>query len=1105
MKLRVFYSFASLILFISLGLPANNSNLAWSIPFCNSNDKAGQMSVNEAMLNENLKEFISPKNTTRATFTQNNKLVWDSKGNYHSEVRYYMDDINFQLFLLETGLAYQFTNIYENEKDCKNLKSGASNINRTETFRIDIELIGANPNPIVSHANAVPENDKFALPYHKDINSYRKVTYHEIYPGIDWVIYTKDEQVKYDFIVKPGADPSLIRIRYNYQNSLIIDSDGSLLIRSQLGDIRENPPVSYQNELTVKTRFILKNDILTYEIGSYDKSKNLVIDPALLWSTYYGGTGYDRAMSCASDVAGNVYLAGFTSSTINIASGGYQNSYNSGTYDAYLVKFNSAGVRLWASYLGGNGDDRAYGCATDIFGNVYISGYTTSTANIAFNGFQNAATGLGNNFLSKFNTNGTLLWSTYYGGYYYGGGIPDPLAKCATDKSGNVYLSGTTFYTVGIASGGHQNTYSLNGDAYLVKFNPNGSRIWATYYGGNSTDLGLGVATDNSRNVYITGSTGSGNNIYAAGFQSIYGGGSYDSFLVKFDSAGVRQWGTYYGGTGTDGAYGCTTDQSGNVYICGVTNSYSNIASGGFQNTNIGNAANSEAFLVKFNSSGARLWGTYYGGTSVEIAHSCATDSLGNIYMTGVAGSGGLAYNGLPPYVGGGGCFLVKFFPDGSRHWGSYFGGPGGGEAYECTTGKYGNVYICGATTSTNQIAYNGHQNTNGTNTDGFLLKICDWIPISAISGNTLHCVGSPASFSIPPVPGAASYSWSLAPGWTSTSTVTNTLSAIPGLTGLIKVSAQNGCPGSGYAQTLSVTVYPTPTIVASSGTICAGSSITLTANGANTYSITGNSFAVSPSSTTSYTIIGTSAMGCQSTIGAVATVTVFPNPTIQVVASNNGTVCSGGTVTFIPTGAQTYTISGGTFTVTPNNTSIYTVTGTSGNGCVSQASSTVAVTVFSLPIIQITSTADTICAGSEVTLTATGASSFSWSNGSQLTTNPVIPLVSTIYTVTGISSDGCFGSALFKQHVILCTNLYSIIDQGALLKVYPNPTEGMIFVESQFGQEVRILSIDGRLLEKQILQPGKNSLNLMTYQAGIYYLLFENGQNKQRIELIKL
>src|ERR1051325_5523612 len=293
-----------------------------------------------------------------------------------------------------------------------------------------------------------------------------------------------------------------------------------------------------------------------------------------VWATYYGGTASDfgglfAGTYTATDANGNVYLAGTTQSTSGISYLGYQNSFGGGSGDGFLVKFDASGNRLWATYYGNNGDDRVRGLCLDNAGNVYLSGFTTSISGIASGGgFQNS----------------------------YGGGT---------------------------------------GDAFLVKFDANGNRIWSTYYGGTNDESGYGVTTDAAGNVYLTGESVSTNGISYLGFQNM-NGGSYDAFLVKFDANGNRIWATYYGGTGAEFAFDAVTDAGGNVYLVGETSSATAIASGGFQNT-YGGAY--DGFLVKFNASGARQWATYYGGSPSDCISGVCIDNAGRIYCSGQTGS----------------------------------------------------------------------------------------------------------------------------------------------------------------------------------------------------------------------------------------------------------------------------------------------------------------------------------------------------------------------------------------------------------------------------------------------------------------------------------
>ncbi len=167
-----------------------------------------------------------------------------------------------------------------------------------------------------------------------------------------------------------------------------------------------------------------------------------------------------------------------------------------------------------------------------------------------------------------------------------------------------------------IASGGHDNTFGGGAgsiDAFLVKFNANGVRQWATFYGGVGNERGYSTATDGTGNVYLTGYTVSTTDIATPGSHDTSFGGMVDAFLVKFNASGVRQWGTYYGGTGDETGYCAVVDCSGNVYLAGETTSTTNIATTGSHDNSFGGGTY-DAFLVKFNINGVRQWATYYGG-----------------------------------------------------------------------------------------------------------------------------------------------------------------------------------------------------------------------------------------------------------------------------------------------------------------------------------------------------------------------------------------------------------------------------------------------------------------------------------------------------------
>lgn len=442
---------------------------------------------------------------------------------------------------------------------------------------------------------------------------------------------------------------------------------------------------------------------------------NLSAQDTRIWSTYYGGIGIDESHCVTTDNLGNIYLAGQTDSPNGISSGGFQDSIG-GLTDAYLVKFDALGNRLWATYYGGINDEDDIRVATDTLGNVYLAGWTYSDSAIASGGFQNIYGGLGDAFLVKFDAAGNRLWATYYGGSAIENGL-----GVSTDISGNVYLTGLSYSTSNIASGGFQNSMAGIFDAFLVKFDSSGNRIWATYYGGIDQEVGQSVVTDISGNVFISGWTKSASGIASGGFQNTFGG-LLDAFLVKFDSTGNHLWSTYYGGTGQDFGWSISADLSGNICLAGWTQSISNIASGGFQNTYGGNT---DGFLVKFNGSGVRQWATYYGGPDPEETEDVAIDPSGNIYLAGdTYSASGIASGGFQNnLLGTENEFVVKFDSIGSRLCATYYGQMHD-EYGKVAVDDYGSVYLVGMTESVSGIASSGFQNTFGGGLyDAYLVK----------------------------------------------------------------------------------------------------------------------------------------------------------------------------------------------------------------------------------------------------------------------------------------------------------------------------------------------------------------------------------------------
>lgn len=672
----------------------------------------------------------------RSGFEENKGQVYDTDGNEAQYVDFVLNRGNLSLYLLHGGgMAWQFKHalpaddgdeLHTNPMLEKLIGPGHDadrmprRALRYESYRMDVVLEDANPAPVVRTEGRSTDYTNY---YHRnalEVFHYEKVIYEGVYPGIDWVIYTHEAGVKYDFIVHPGADPALIQMRFSDHETLYLDTAGNLVQGNRLGEIVEKAPLSYQHGRVVESRFVLEGDVLGFEIGDYNTEEVLTIDPERIWSTYYGAFAMDQGFACTADGLGNVYLAGTTASTNNIAFSGFQN-FLAGDGNAFLVKFNSSGLRLWATYYGGQGFTFGLACAVDDANNVYLAGDTESSSGIASGGQQNVYGGGTDGFLVKFNSGGGRLWATYYGG-----SDADFASACATDADGNVYLTGSTGSLTGIASGGHQNEHGGYFDAFLVKFHSDGERLWGTYFGGPGNDSGSGCVLDQNGNVFISGSTTSEYGMATSVHQAMYGGGSRDAFLAKFSTTGNRIWASYYGGGDADFGTSCAIDPTGNAYLAGRTRSSNNMASQGHQGSIAGGQ---DGFLVKFSPSGARMWGTYYGGNGDDWVSDCAADGLGNIYISGrTSSTNGIAFEGFQNSYGGGDfdAFLVKFNPSGDRLWGSYFGGSHDDAGWACATDVIGRVYLAGTTRSTSGIASNGHQLSMTGLDDAFLAMIQD-------------------------------------------------------------------------------------------------------------------------------------------------------------------------------------------------------------------------------------------------------------------------------------------------------------------------------------------------------------------------------------------
>ncbi|RZK27151.1 MAG: T9SS type A sorting domain-containing protein [Flavobacterium sp.] len=361
-----------------------------------------------------------------------------------------------------------------------------------------------------------------------------------------------------------------------------------------------------------------------------------------LWATYYfGGNSDNRNCGIASDNKGNVFLFVTTSLQTSIVTSEAHQTIHGGAEDGVFVKFSSSGIRIWATYYGGNRYDEINDIHVDKAGNIYICGSTSSDDNISTKGSFQATNlnSLQSLFLAKFDTSGRRVWGTYYGskmGANYQSGVD-------VDDYGNIYMIGNTESDSGIATkGSHQTSYGKGGDGFIAKFDSSGKRIWGTYYGGTYFDDINKLKVDNRGYFYIVGSTKSFNSISTqASFQPTHNykfpDSSPNGFIVKFDTSGVRKWGTYYGTSLNLGTalYGITLDSDDNLFVAGLTSEgLKDIDSSREVKYSFG-GNRVDGVLIKLSSEGKRLYGTYFGGSGNDLLYCIDIDASENIYLAG--------------------------------------------------------------------------------------------------------------------------------------------------------------------------------------------------------------------------------------------------------------------------------------------------------------------------------------------------------------------------------------------------------------------------------------------------------------------------------------
>ncbi len=504
-----------------------------------------------------------------------------------------------------------------------------------------MKLLGSNSEVAIGGEELLPGKVNYLLghdpkAWRANLPTYSKVKYKNIYSGIDLLYYGTQRDLEYDFHVAPGADPGAIKLGFEGVQRLQVDSTtGELIIELERGKvIRQHKPLLYQDidgaRQEVSGRFILRGTSqVGFEVGQYDASHTLVIDPVLVYATYFGGETDEATTGIAVDSAGSVYVSGsfLTSPGFPITPDAFQKTQNNqnGNGEVFVTKFTPDGSGIvYSTLLGGSSTDASTGIGLDPAGNAYIVGWTSSTDFPTRNAFQSTLRAFPNVFISKLNTTGSdLLYSSFLGGtsgFDFGSGI-------AVDVAGNAYITGdTSSANFPVTPGAFRTTLVLPGgagdnDGFVAKFNTNASGTSSLVY---SSFCDVSAAFSNSIDIDATG------NAYVAG----------DARVQKINASGSAAVYTF---TLPDSASGITSglhatdiavDPSGNAYVSGFTNSPGLMIVNGFQPSLGGGSF--DGFFVKVNPTGTGLdYSTYIGGSGLDVGTGVAFDGSGNAYVVG--------------------------------------------------------------------------------------------------------------------------------------------------------------------------------------------------------------------------------------------------------------------------------------------------------------------------------------------------------------------------------------------------------------------------------------------------------------------------------------
>jgi hypothetical protein len=594
-----------------------------------------------------------------------------------------------------------------------------------------MRMAGSNPNSHAVADDLLPGVSNYFIGndphrWRTNVPQYARVEYQDVYPGVNLAFHGDRQQLEFDFVVAGGADPSPINLSFSGARRLATDASGNLVLSTSAGDLRVNKPGAYQEENgarhPVDARFVLKYDHrVGFVLGSYDRSRELVIDPTLSYSTVSRDAvlaNHATASLSTNSAPWMFYVLSLPVFGLAIVRAGIAPrrlkwlglltvcfvfsglvflpacGSNKGGLGGCAPNCPSTSTLVYSSYLGGTKDDAGQAIAVDSNGNAYIAGESSS---VDFPGLPAFKGGAHDAFVVKVDASGTRQYSTFIGGT----GDDDALGIALV--GGNAVIVGNT--TNGASFPAPINTIGPRGgqDAFVAEFDSTGNKMFATVIGGSGLESGNAVAVDGSGDIYIAGQTNSTNFPLQTPFQPANAGGN-DAFVAKLNSTGTALlYSTYLGGSNSDLATGIAVNSTDNTaYVGGITGSSGlQVPAGG-----TGLQGSEDGFVAKLDANGNEVYFTYVGGTAGDDADAIAIDSTGVAYVTGKTQSTDLPQKQNSLH-GTQDAFVTKVNADGTIAFSTYLGGAtAGGSVGDADEGlgiavNAGNIFVTGVTTTT--------------------------------------------------------------------------------------------------------------------------------------------------------------------------------------------------------------------------------------------------------------------------------------------------------------------------------------------------------------------------------------------------------------------